>query len=210
MNLLEFARGPAMQWALAIAVAGMCWRLGSFLAHPEGVDLHWSRKGFHVPRRRWQIDSYVMHAGMLTVVFGFAPHILFIHELIGIGWPAIPTGVVLFAAALTVTAMVAVLTNRLVESEPSGFSAFDDYFSWLVAFSAVLTGLLAYPHLGGASFARPYSALLTAHLIAVEALLIWLPFGKLAHLVLMPLLSTVSLLRQRARRLGKPAQRSPV
>ena len=51
-----------------------------------------------------------------------------------------------------------------------------------------MTGMLAFPHLGGASLTRPYAALLTAHLLSVEFLMIWLPFGRLAHLVLMPLL----------------------
>jgi hypothetical protein len=56
----------------------------------------------------------------------------------------------------------------------------------------LLTGMLAFPHLGGASLTRPYAALLTAHLLSVEALMIWLPFGRLAHLVLMPLLRGIA------------------
>jgi len=52
----------------------------------------------------------------------------------------------------------------------------------------LVTGMFAFPHLGGASLAPPYAALLTAHLLSVEFLMIWLPFGRLAHLVLMPLL----------------------
>jgi len=52
----------------------------------------------------------------------------------------------------------------------------------------LITGLLAFPHLGGASLTPPFAALLTAHLLSAELLMVWLPFGRLAHLVLMPLL----------------------
>jgi len=48
--------------------------------------------------------------------------------------------------------------------------------------------LLAYPHIGGAPLVRPRAILLSAHLLAVEALMIWLPFGKLIHVAFMPLL----------------------
>ena len=52
----------------------------------------------------------------------------------------------------------------------------------------MLTGLLCYPHVGGTPLGGPYAMLLTAHLIAVELLMIWLPFGKLIHVAFMPML----------------------
>ena len=150
-------------------------------------DLYWTRKAFHVPTLRWQLDSYAMHAGLAIAVLGFSGHILLIHELSGLGWPSLPIGVVLFAGAITLVAMLAVLAHRILIREPSAFSAFDDYFSWVTVFAAVATGMLAYPHVGGTALTAPYRALLTAHLLSVELLMIWLPFGKLGHLVIMPL-----------------------
>ena len=55
-------------------------------------------------------------------------------------------------------------------------SNFDDYMSWLVTTAPMVTGMLAYSHIGG-----PYQTLLGAHILSVEALLIWFPFGKLMH-----------------------------
>src|SRR5262249_19157869 len=34
MDWVEFARGPALHWALAIMVCGICWRVGAFVLSP--------------------------------------------------------------------------------------------------------------------------------------------------------------------------------
>jgi nitrate reductase gamma subunit len=201
MDLLEFVRGPAMHWALVVMVTGSCWRGADFALRRGEPNLHWARKGLHVPQLRWQIDSYAMHAGLLIVMFGFAPHILFISALIGIGWPSLPTALVLFGAVVSLAAMIAVLVHRIVMPEPGIFSAFDDYFTWSAVFIAMATGLLSYPHLGGAPLIRPYAMLLTAHLFAVEALMIWLPFGKLIHVAFMPLLQIAAITGRFAKKL---------
>jgi nitrate reductase gamma subunit len=187
MSVLDFARGPGLRWALVIMVFGFFWRGANFLVRGGERDLYWARKGFHVPAERWHLDSYAMHAGLIVVTLGFAPHILLVRELAGISWPGLPIAVVLFAGVVTIVAMLSILAYRISAYQPSAFSAFDDYFSWIVVFAAVATGMLAYPHVGGAALTAPYRALLTAHLLSVELLMVWLPFGKLAHLALMPI-----------------------
>jgi len=195
MDLLDFARGPGLHWALVVMVAGFFWRGADFALRRGGPNLHWARKGLHVPDRRWQIDSYAMHAGLLIVMFGFTPHILFINALTGLQWPSLSTAVVLAAAVISLASMLAVLIHRVTMKESSIFSAFDDYFTWSAVFVAMLTGLLCYPHLGGAPAIGPYAMLLTAHLLAVELLMIWLPFGKLIHVAFMPLLQAAVAIR---------------
>ncbi len=186
-DLLVFARGPGLRWSLTIMVFGMCWRLGRVIAGGRERDLYWVRKAFHVPNARWKLDSYAMHAGLFTAIFGFSGHIVVIREQTGFSWPALPTAIVLFAGAVTAAAMVAVIAHRILSQEPSAFSAFDDYLSWTLVFAAVLTGMTAYPHVGGGAMMAPYRALLTAHLVCVELLMAWLPFGKLGHVALMPI-----------------------
>jgi len=195
MVALEFARGPGLHWALVIMIAGACWRAADFALRRGERDLHWARKGLHIPNRRWHLDSYTMHGGLLIVMFGFAPHVLFITALTGFGWPTLPTAIVLVAAAISLAAMVAVLIHRITTEEGSIFSAFDDYFTWSTVFVAMLTGLLCYPHLGGAPGLPPFAMLLTAHLLAVELLMVWLPFGKLIHVAFMPMLQTAAAIR---------------
>ena len=195
MGLLDFARGPAMHFAIVIMVGGFFWRAADFAMRRGEPDLYWARKAFHVPNQRWQIDSYTMHAGLLVVLFGFAPHILFIRALIGFEWPSLPTAIVLFAATISIVAMLAVLAHRLMEPKRGVFSAFDDYFTWSTVFLAMVTGLVAYPHVGGRTVIGPYAILLTAHLLAVELLMIWLPFGKLIHVAFMPMLRAAVTIR---------------
>lgn len=193
MDSLAFARGPGLHWALVIMVFGICWRVALYALARSERDLYWARKQFWLGRGRWQIESYVMHAGLLIVLFGFAPHIQLVRDLTGAGWPGLPIGLVWFAGAVTVAAMPAVLLNRPSDEGPRTLRArLDEYFSWAVVLVPLLTGLLAFPHLGGASLAPPFAALLTAHLLSAELLMVWLPFGRLAHLALMPLFRGVA------------------
>lgn len=186
MSLFNFARGPALRGALTILMFGMCWRIGNFLVLRGPRDLYWIRKEFRLPALRWEFDSYVMHFGLAAIILGFSAHILFIRRLTGVGWPSLPIAIVLFAGVMTLFSMVALLIRRITSYEPSPFSIFDDYFSWIVVFAAVLTGMLTYPHVGGGSLTAPYRALLTTHRLCVELLMVWLPFGKLGHVILMP------------------------
>jgi nitrate reductase gamma subunit len=55
-------------------------------------------------------------------------------------------------------------------------SNFDDYFSWFVTMAVMVTGLAATAHVGA-----PYETLLGLHILSVDVLLIWFPFGKLMH-----------------------------
>ena len=74
-------------------------------------------------------------------------------------------------------ALVAVLIHRLTHPVKRLISNFDDYLSWLLTAAPLTTGMLAFAHAGGA----PYETLLAVHLLSVQALMVWFPFGKLMH-----------------------------
>jgi nitrate reductase gamma subunit len=203
MTLLEFAQGPGLRWAILIMVAGFCARLVFSLTMGREQDLYWARKEFGLPGERWKFDSFLMHAGLLIAIFGFAPHILLIRDLTGVQWPSLPISVVWFAASATVIAMLWLLAYRLSERTRRELATVDDLLSWIMVFAPTVTGMLAFPHLGGASIFGPYAMLLTVHLISVEALMVYLPFGKLMHLILMPLFRSalfIGSLRRKRRR----------
>lgn len=201
MELLEFARGPALQLALGIFVLGIIWRVVSLLLLPRTKDISPAKKGAppalyaavrEIIRRLWPdpvfakktmfalINGYIFHLGLAIIVFAFGPHILFIDDLLGISWPNLPNNVIYAVGVVTVASMVAALARRLMDPVLRLISTFDDYFSWLVTFTPVLTGLIATSHLG----AR-YETLLAIHLLSVAVFLIWLPFGKLMHFFLL-------------------------
>ncbi len=77
---------------------------------------------------------------------------------------------------MAIAALVALLVRRLTHPVLRMLSSVDDYLSWLVTILPVITGFMASAHLGGR-----YENVLALHLLTVELLFIWLPFGKLMH-----------------------------
>lgn len=124
-------------------------------------------------------NGHVFHLGLAIIVLGFTQHILVIEGLFGLSWAGLPTGVVTLVAVITLASLIAALIRRLTSPVLRLISTADDWFSWLITVLPVITGLLAVAHLG----AR-YETLLALHILSVAALLIWFPFGKLFHAVL--------------------------
>lgn len=197
MNLLDFARGPALTFAGAVFVLGTLWRLAGVLLLPRMRDLSPPREGAPAPwwgavraivRRMWPrreflattmfatVNSYVFHLGLAIVVFGLAPHILFIRNVSGWSWPALPSNLVYAVGVVTLAALLAALARRLTHPVLRLISNSGDYLSWAVTALPVATGLLATSHLG----AR-YETLLAVHILSIAAFLVWFPFGKLMH-----------------------------
>jgi nitrate reductase gamma subunit len=85
--------------------------------------------------------------------------------------------------AFTFVGLFYALMNRLSAPVLRMLSNFDDYFSWFVTLLPMLTGMAvislpfdsAYP----AVPANPVPVAI--HLLSLELLLVWLPFGKLSH-----------------------------
>jgi len=198
MDLLDFARGPGLQLAVLIFVAGLLWRLLHLFLAPKKVDISEARQSgeigggirtifsrfmhhepFRKRTRNGTILAYTMHLGLAVIVFGGAPHILFINSFTGLDWTPLPTIVIHIAAALTLAALLTSIGRRLTHPVLKLISNFDDYFSWLVTTLPVLTGLLTVAHVG----AR-YETLLAVHILSFEVFLIWFPFGKLMHSII--------------------------
>ncbi len=195
MDLLEFARGPALQWAAYILVAGTIWRLVGILLLKEKPD-------FSEPRARGGLGAalkviytrsftatpfkkatlypkmlaYVQHLGLFAVVLLFVPHIVFFEGFLGFGWPGLPNNAIYLLGVAMVVASIALLVRRLTSPVLKLISNFDDYFSWFVSVLPIVTGLIIPLRLG-----LRYETLLAIHILSVALLMIWLPFGKLGH-----------------------------
>ncbi|MBQ0959625.1 nitrate reductase [Ideonella sp. 4Y11] len=200
MDLLDFARGPALRFAMAVFVLGVAWRLIGVLLLPRIGDRSPAREGAPpaamaalgtVLRRMWPrrdifprtvfttVNSFVFHLGLAVVVFGLAAHIVFLRDLLGLHWPALPSNLVFAVAVVTLASLLGALVFRVSSPVTRLITRRSDYLSWLLTFLPVLTGLLATAHLG----AR-YETLLAIHLLSIAAFLVWFPFGMLMHAVL--------------------------
>lgn len=195
MDLLSFARGPALEWSVAIMLVGIVWRLvGVFLLgwrrHRNQARGHqpvksavrmmlmrsWPHREF-LPRTGFsELVGWTFHLGYFAVLLLFIPHIQFFEEIIGFGWPGLPTGLIYILGVITIAGLVIVLVHRLHSPVLRLISNADDYISWVLTILPLITGFMAAAHFGGR-----YETLLAIHLLSVEALMIWFPFGKLMH-----------------------------
>jgi nitrate reductase gamma subunit len=203
MGLLEFARGPALWVSLAVLVAGSLWRIAGILRLGSKPDLSTPRstrwlagamRGIFarmIPRAEFRHraklgvwNGYVYHLGLAVIAFGYLPHIYFIERLTGLTWPPLPEPVLYVSAGLTFVSLFIALMERLTDPVRRLLSGFDDYFSWFVVVLPLATGMIAIhqSYAPGSIPAPPLDPLpLAIHLLSVELLFLWLPFGKLAH-----------------------------
>ncbi len=125
MDLLDFARGPALQVAIYVFIAGSLWRvLGVLLLQrkPDHSDARqpggfggalkviWSRSftapAFSKQTKYPKVLGYALHLGLFITVFFFVPHIVFFKGLFGIGWPGLPLRDSRISASTSLVVMV--------------------------------------------------------------------------------------------------------
>lgn len=198
MTLLDFARGPALQWSLVILLVGVMWRLLGALLIMAHRDLSKARRKntvvdgltviatrslpahqFEKKIRAQHYSGYAWHIALFVSVLFFGPHILFFKSVLGFGWPNLPNSIILVTAAIALAILVSLVIRRMTHPVQKLISNADDYISVALVIIPLVTGILAFAHLG----AR-YETLLALHLLSVEALFVWLPFGKLMHTAL--------------------------
>jgi nitrate reductase gamma subunit len=198
MTLLDLARGPAMYWATTIMVIGIVWRLAGSLLLARPRDRSKPRGDNRVAaglravvmrsvpphelekRITFQhITGYAWHLGWFATFLFFGPHIPFLKSILGFGWPGLPNQAIVFLAAITLAILVALLVRRMVHPVLKVISDVDDYVSTLLACAPLVTGIVTYAHL----FPTHHEAMIGLHILSVEALMVWLPFGKIFHCV---------------------------
>ena len=194
-ELLSWARGPGFDIALIIFVGGMLLRLLEILALGKKPDLSPPRgsgpKGGvetiltrMLPRKSVFdkeplriINGYVLHIGFFIVLFLYGPHIVLFESVLGFGWPALPSGVIDAAGAITIVSLGVALAFRLNNKVLRFLSTKDDYIAWVITLLPLLTGYMAYNHL-----VASYTMMLALHLLSVELLMVLAPFTKLTHM----------------------------
>lgn len=197
MDLLDFARGPALQWSLWIFCFGVIWRIVGAVLLKAKKDLSKARRKPGVggmrailtrslpaepfeKRIRFQhFSGYAWHIALFIAVLFFAPHIEFFESVLGFSWPNLPNSVILITAAIATAILIALLIRRASHPVQRFISNADDYISLILVLAPLVTGIMAFAHVG----AR-YETLLAIHLLCVEAMFIWFPFGKLMHTML--------------------------
>ena len=194
IEFLNWVRGTGFQIAIIIFIAGILIRFGEILllgrktnlAEAKGSEMSsglrtivsrsipdkatFQRSTFTV------VAGYVFHIGLFVTIFLFAPHILMFKDVIGFGWPSIPTSIVDAITVVSIIALLAILVNRMRNTVLKFITTKEDYLVWLVTILPLITGYIAFHRIG----ATP-STLLAIHILSVELLLVVFPFTKLMH-----------------------------
>ena len=194
-ELLTWVRGPGFQIATIIFVLGIMLRLFEILmlgrkanlAEAKGSEMS---SGLRTVFSRTIPDAstfkrsaftvtagYIFHIGLFVVIFLFAPHILLFKDIIGFGWPALPSTVIDATAVITIITLVIVLVHRLRDPVKRFLSNFDDYLGWFVTILPLVTGYIAFHRIGMSA-----PSLIAIHILSVELLMVVFPFTKLMHM----------------------------
>jgi len=193
-ELLIWARGPALQVATVIFLLGVLVRILEILiigrkanlAEPRGSAVAGGlrtilsrsfpdrgtlrRSTFNI------VAGYVFHAGFFIVLFLFAPHVLVFQDVLGFGWPSIPTQIIDAITIVTILTLLAVLLHRIMDRVMRFLSGPQDYIAWFVTMLPMVTGYLAFHRTG-----LTPTLMMAIHILSVELLMVVFPFTKLMH-----------------------------
>lgn len=192
LELLTWARGPALQAAIVIFIVGMILRVLEVLllgrkqnfsapggnGFSGGLRTVFSRSVPVGGTWKQHLAGYLWHIGFIVVLLFYSPHILLFKEGFGLAWPALPTSIIDVITIVTMAALVFSLFLRFTDPVRRMLSTAGDYFSWLVTFLPLLTGYLAFHNV-----AADYTMMLALHIMSVNLLLVVFPFTKLTHAI---------------------------
>jgi nitrate reductase gamma subunit len=200
MTLLDFVRGPAFFWALMIMVVGLVWRIAGLVffkwqhynSEPKShnaigaglrtvalrsVPPHELEKNITFQH----FTGYAWHLGWFATFLLLGAHLPFLRSVLGFSWPALPNGVIMVLAALTIGILLTLWIRRLTNPVLKLLSSFDDHLSVWLTIGPLITGFAAFAH--WSPFGARYETMLAIHIISIELLMIWIPFGKIFHMV---------------------------
>ncbi len=205
-SLLNFTQGPLFAACFSIMVLGLLriviityWSMRQALKRAGDKNIPY--KALMQETRSWLFPfahlwktkpvastaSYIFHIGLLIVPVFLLDHILLWRE-IGLNWPALPTVVANLLTLITIIACGILLSVRLFSENPRRISGFMDYLLLALLFTIFTTGFIA---------SRPWNpisndASMLVHTLAGNLILLLIPFTKLAHCFLFPILRVAS------------------
>jgi nitrate reductase gamma subunit len=194
IEFLSWVRGPGFQIATVILVAGVVIRILEILllgrkanlAEAKGSEMAsglrtmvtrsfpdastFKRSSFTI------VAGYIFHIGLFVTILFFAPHILLIKDVIGFGWPSMPTQIVDALTVVSIIALLAILAHRFNNKVLRFLTNKEDLLVWFVTIAPLVTGYMAFHRI-----AMPGSMMIGIHILSVELLMVLLPFTKLMH-----------------------------
>jgi len=194
-SLYTLVRGPLVWMAFLVFFAASIYKIRRMyiMAKNEKVVLpgikgkaawksilHWIVPfGSRNWRMRWPvtITTFVFHIGLVfTPIFLLAHNILW-NESWGISWWSLPENVADIMTLLVIVTSVVFFLRRIFAPDVRFVTSSDDFLILGISFFPFFTGFLAYHE-----WLLPYKTMVILHMLFGEAMLIAIPFTRLAHM----------------------------
>ncbi len=206
-QMLELAKGAFFKFSLLIMILGLVrlaaltiWGMVRALNRTLDKNVPYGKliketlswlfpiKSITESRILFSIVSFIFHIGLIVVPLFFLDHILLWRAGTGMSWPNIPR---IIADALTLTTIfggIFLFGSRIFHRDSRFLSKFPDYFLLILILFVFISGFIA---------SRPYNPLaynttMFIHVICGDLILILIPFTKLAHCLLFPIVRIAS------------------
>jgi nitrate reductase gamma subunit len=206
-NALEFARGPLFRFCFAVMILGLArvvfytvWGMRKAIKKAGDKNIPYfnlikETLGWVIPLKsitssRWLFSSisFLFHVGLIIIPLFYLEHILLWKRGVGISWPNINKTVADVLTLVTIATGIFLLFNRIFHQVSRVLSKGLDYTLLLLILCIFTTGYVA---------SRPYNPIpytttMFIHVLCGNALFVLIPFTKLAHCLLFPLLRIAS------------------
>jgi nitrate reductase gamma subunit len=138
----------------------------------------------HRSRASYSLASFSLHLGVLIVTFFLRNHLDILQANVGLSWAAISKPILDILTLVGIIGIALLLLFRLYFTGSRRLSTTADYGVLLILLGIFLSGFLA----GRPWNPIPYNGLMLFHTISGMLLLILIPFSKISHCVLYPLI----------------------
>lgn len=200
---LTLATGPIARFVLVVLILGLLrlallslWGMmaaihragdrripfGRILA--ETLSWLFPVRHIHQTRKLYSYASYAFHVGLLLASLFLANHLDLLRTKLGFAWMAIPKPVLDGLTLITISGGLFLLLHRMYVLSSRRLSKAMDYLLLVFILNIFISGFLA----GRSWNPLPYDRLMLFHVLNGLLLLVLIPFTKIAHCVLYPLI----------------------
>ncbi len=200
---IDLARGPLFRLSLAVCILGLLYHVGVTL---DALRRAWRQAGdkvvplpaiaratleWAVPRRLlrarplYSAASLAFHVGIIVVPLFLAGHVTLWQEDVPLRWPRLPSILADVLTLVAIFALIGILLARGVTKESRALTRPQDAVVLFLLAALLLAGFLAvHPALA------PFDAraLLLAHVLLGDLVLVLTPLTKIVHCILFPLM----------------------
>lgn len=200
---LAITQGPIFRFTLAVLVLGLLrlvllitWQIIVAIRRAGDRRLPYRQiirqtltwlvpvNRLHRSRAGYSLASFTFHLGFLLAGFFLINHLDILQANIGFSWLAIPKPILDSLTLLAIVGGSYLLLFRLYVASSRNLSRLPDYLLLILILSIIASGYLA----GRPWNPIPYNNLMLFHSLAGITFLLLVPFTKIAHCVLFPLI----------------------